>query len=498
MIVPKNIVDSLKAARQEHLIQFWDELDENEQHMLLEDLRSLDFAAMNQLYSNAMDSLSTDVAKLDNKMQVIPSTQFESKLRATNAQIDSYFRVGLKEIALGKVAVVLMAGGQGTRLGVTYPKGMYSVGLLSEKTLFQLQAERIQKVEQLAADAFPSEKRRHVTWYIMTSGPTEAATKSFLLDHNYFGLRKENIVIFEQGLLPSFDFQGKIILDEKHRLSMSPDGNGGIYKALAKNGILEDMDKRGVEFVHCHSVDNILVKVADPLFIGYCVEKGADCGAKVVQKASPTEAVGVVCLVEGKFQVVEYSEITSATANRRNDADGALTFDAANICNHYFTREFLHRIAKDFETDLKLHVAKKKIAYVNENGDRIVPKDVTGVKVEKFVFDVFMYSDQFVTWQVPREEDFSPVKNSDDAGRDCPATARRDLYRLHRTLLQAAGGKVDPLAGETAELSVEISPLVSYGGEGLEALVRGRTFKSPVVISAPSEGYGVGYTNGNS
>lgn len=498
MSVPEDIRESLSAAGQEHLIQFWPELDENEQHMLLDELRSIDFAAINKLYAKAMDSLNTDVAKLDNKMQVIPPTQFESKLRAEKAQMDKYFQTGLKEIAQGKVAVVLMAGGQGTRLGVTYPKGMYSVGLPSKKTLFQLQAERIRKIEQLAAEAFPTEHRRYITWYIMTSGPTESATKSFLLEHNYFGLKKDNIVIFKQGLLPSFDFNGKIILDEKHRLSMSPDGNGGIYRALAKNGILEDMDKRGVEFIHCHSVDNILVKVADPLFVGYCVEKGADCGAKVVEKASPTEAVGVVCLVDGKFQVVEYSEITSETANRRDEVDGHLVFDAANICNHYFTRLFLHRIANEFEYELKLHVAKKKIAYVNEKGDRIVPKDVTGVKVEKFVFDVFMYSDQFVTWQVPRSEDFSPVKNADDAGRDCPSTARRDLYRLHRSLVEAAGGKIE-ISDSDAESAVEISPLASYEGEGLSEIVRGQTFMTPALIAAPSERNGVHCTtNGNS
>lgn len=359
-------------------------------------------------------------------------------------------------------------------MGFAHPKGMYNVGLQSGKTLFRIQAERILKLEELAFEA--SGCKGNITWYIMTSEHTIQPTYDYFVANNYFGLKKENVILFEQGSLPCFEHDGKIILDQKHRIARAPDGNGGIYRAMKQQGILADMSKRGVLYVHAHSVDNILTKVADPVFVGYCVKESADCAAKVVEKSSPAEAVGVVAIVDGKYQVVEYSEISTKTTEMRN-SDGRLTFSAGNICNHFFTSAFLQKIGDTYEQELKLHVAKKKIPFIDNAGKRLTPDKANGIKIEKFVFDVFEFAQKFVAMEVPRDEEFSALKNADSAGKDCPATAKADLYRLHKKYVEVAGGLVH---GEECE----ISPFVSYAGENLAPLVQGKSFTTPLYLKS--------------
>lgn len=486
----EKIKELLRESKQNHLFKFWDQLDENERESFLKQLSTIRFKEINDLFRKAQESLTEDVQKLDARMHPIPAEQFGSEKNADKEELDRYRSIGLEEVSKGNVAVLLLAGGQGTRLGVTYPKGMYSVGLPSGKTLFQVQAERIKRVINLAKEE--TGKKGNILWYIMTSGPTNATTKKYLDANNYFGLNHDDVKLFQQGLLPCFDYNGKIFLEDKNRVALAPDGNGGIYRALADNHILEDMEKRGIKYIHVYSVDNILVKVADPVFIGYCVKKEAQCGAKVVSKDGPNEAVGVVCRVDGKYQVVEYSEITEKTANLR-DASGNLIFSAGNICNHFFTTEFLQKIAKQYEPELKLHVAKKKIPHVNDKGDLIKPSEPNGIKIEKFVFDVFQFTDKFVTWEVPRNSEFSALKNADSAKKDCPTTARKDLLRLHKTYIENAGGIVKD------GVDIEISPLLSYAGENIESKVKGKKFDTTTILLSEEEadqGYTYRITNG--
>lgn len=468
----EDIKARLDDCNQSQLLKFWDQLDNDEREGLLKYLGDVPFKFYNDLFKRAIEALTEDVEKLDARMKPIPNEQFESEVTCGSEKLEEYRNLGLEAIADGRVGVILMAGGQGTRLGVDYPKGMYSVGLPSGKTLFQIQAERIRKIQQLAEEAH--ERRGIIPWYIMVSGPTAKPTREFLEKNNYFGLSPENVVLFEQSLLPCFDFKGKIILEDKNKIVFAPDGNGGIYGSLEKNGVLDDMERRGVRYLHVHSIDNILVKVADPVFIGYCIKKKADCGAKVVQKNGPFEAVGVISQVDGHVQVVEYSEITEQTATL-TDSEGNLVFRAGNICNHFFTTEFLCNIADNYEGQLKLHVAKKKINYINDEGVLVKPKTPNGIKIEKFIFDVFSFSKNFVMWEVPRYSEFSALKNSDDVGKDCPSTAKRDLLSLHKKYLQDAGATV---VGE----EVEISPLLSYAGENLKDRVKNKTLNSPMEL----------------
>ena len=452
-------INYLKKYGQEHLLQFWDELNDEEKKILLKDINDADLERTVQYFQRVVNDGDNDEKKCTNMEPVSSDCSASLNKCRETSEVDNFEEIGLKSISDGHVGVLLLAGGQGTRLGSTDPKGMFDIGLPSKKSLFQLQAERIFKLQSLAKEKFS--KTCIIPWYIMTSATTKTKTKIFFEENDYFGLNKENVFMFEQGMLPCFDFNGKIILEKKYKIAKSPDGNGGLYKALKEKNVLEDMSKKNVKYLHVYCVDNILVKVADPIFIGYCVSKNAECAAKVVEKVSPTEPIGVVCKVDGKLQVVEYSEISSNDAEKRNEIDGSLTFKAGNICNHFFTYEFLKDVAEHHENKMKLHKAIKKIQYTNAEGEHIVPLEPNGIKIEKFVFDVFPFATKFCIWEVPRDEEFSALKNSIKSVSDNPNTAKESIFNLHRKYIQNAGGLI------SNNVLCEISPLLSYAGEGL-------------------------------
>merc|ERR1711872_242753 len=259
---------------------------------------------------------------------------------------------------------------------------------------------------------------------------------------------------------------GKMILGAKHKLSIAPDGNGGLYRALRREGILDDMKSKGIQFIQLYCVDNILVKVGDPVFMGYCLAKEAECANKVVRKGFPTEAVGITCKVDGHYQVVEYSEITQKSAEKRN-RDGSLVYGAANICIHFFTFDSIERVVMFNERSLQHHVAKKKIPYVDATGVLVKPTKPNGIKMEKFVFDVFRFANNFVVWECLRDEEFAPLKNAEGASDFTPTHCRNSLLALHQKWLRIAGAKLNNEEKKYVVMC-EISPLVSYAGENLQ------------------------------
>ncbi|OZJ05845.1 hypothetical protein BZG36_00888 [Bifiguratus adelaidae] len=471
------------AAGQGHLFTFYEELTDEEKCSLFDQLSALDVERVNKIYQKAMEG--SKATETDAQLEALPDNVFDSVLNGDPAKLKEWWSKGLSLIAEGKVAVILMAGGQGTRLGSSAPKGCYDVELPSHKYLFQLQAERILKVQELARQyAKPAEKHRSIVpWYIMTSGPTHQATVSFFEKHEYFGLDKANVTFFEQGTLPCLTMDGKILLDSKSQVAVAPDGNGGIYAALQNKGIIKSLKQRGIEYSHCYCVDNCLARVADPVFIGYCVSKDIDCGVKTVRKLNPEEAVGVVCLRNGKYGVVEYSEISKEMAELRNDR-GELAFGAGNIANHFYTTAFLERV-QSFEDQLEYHIAKKKIKHTElTTGKLISPTTPNGMKMELFVFDVFPFAERLAVLEVDRRDEFSPLKNAPGSGSDCPETSRRDIIAQHVRFIEKAGGKVVSADGALNfdTLQFEISPWVSYAGEGLDEVVKGESVHAPCVI----------------
>uniref|UniRef100_A0A3B4Z707 UDP-N-acetylglucosamine pyrophosphorylase 1 like 1 n=1 Tax=Stegastes partitus TaxID=144197 RepID=A0A3B4Z707_9TELE len=477
---------ALESAGQPHVLQFWPELSEDQRDAFLQELAQLDLQGLKAHCEAAAAAVSAPPACLDQDMEPLHPDTVGSVRKSDTKSLSEWEEQGLLQISENRVGVLLLAGGQGTRLGVQYPKGMYNVGLPSSKTLYQIQAERIHKIQEIADSKHGS--KCTVPWYIMTSEFTLTPTEKFFKENNYFGLQPSNVIMFEQRMIPAVTFDGKVILQGKGKIAMAPDGNGGLYQALLDNNVLEDMKKRGVEYLHVYCVDNILVKMADPVFIGFCVSKGADCGAKVVEKAYPAEPVGVVCRVRGVSQVVEYSEIKPETTELRGP-DGEFLYSAGNICNHFFTRTFLQDVGEKFKSQLKQHVAIKKVPFIDTCGNQVKPTKPNGIKMEKFVFDVFPFSRNFVVFEVVREDEFSPLKNADDAAKDNPTTARNSLLAQHYRWATSAGATLLDEHGNALVLLIKdvFSSLLvdikcTICSFGLEQLLKGRTLTAPFIL----------------
>ncbi|KAI9744538.1 MAG: UDP-N-acetylglucosamine pyrophosphorylase [Claussenomyces sp. TS43310] len=481
--------DDLKAlrkkyadAKQDQVFAFYDDLSSIEKATLYHQLAGIDPEYINKIAHRALNPPKTDNAAKGSGLEPLPDSATASILDSKPEDIKKWYDSGLDLIAANKAAVVLMAGGQGTRLGSSDPKGCFDIGLPSGKSLFQIQAERIRKLERLAhKKAGRDADKVVVPWYVMTSGPTRGPTEDYFRRNNYFGLNKENVVIFEQGVLPCISNEGKILLESKGQVAVAPDGNGGIYQALITSSIMEDMRKRGIEHIHAYCVDNCLVKVADPVFLGFSAAKQVDIATKVVRKRNATEPVGLILLKNGKPDVVEYSEIDKETAEAKDPKQpSVLKFRAANIVNHYYSFRFLESIP-EWSDKLPHHVARKKIPYVDtENGTPVKPEKPNGIKLEQFVFDVFpmLELSKFACMEVERRDEFSPLKNARGTGEDDPDTSKKDIMNQGKRWLQEAGATV---VSEDQDEGVEISPLISYGGEGLDKL-NGKTVSAPAVL----------------
>jgi UDP-N-acetylglucosamine/UDP-N-acetylgalactosamine diphosphorylase len=457
--VPLALRERYIKAGQEHIFKWIDNLDNKELAAFIAQLEALDIEQVMKDFE-----VSKDAAKeMTSRLQPAP-LQADDVIHSDG---DGKSRnIGLSAIQKGKVAVVTLAGGQGTRLGSSTPKGCFNIGLPSQISLFEMQALRLRKLIKLA-------NAKTLLWYIMTSEATHEATVDFFKTNNFFGLGKNGVKFFKQGELPALTEEGKIILKAKGSLALSPNGNGGIYAALKKESVLAELKTAGVEFVHMYCVDNALVRIGDPSFIGACIENGTDCAAKTIKKTDPSESVGVFCRrQDGKMAVAEYSELDANMAEK-TDRDGNLIFNHANIANHFFSIPFLDKCA---DLSLPTHLARKKIPSIDEAGN-VMATALMGMKLEKFIFDVFEHGEKPMVYQGERDKEFSPLKNATGADRDSAEHCRKAVLDLHGKWLIQAGAIVE---GE-----VEISPLISYGGEDLETW-KGKTV-SGLIRHYPTE-----------
>ncbi|EPX73353.1 UDP-N-acetylglucosamine diphosphorylase Uap1/Qri1 [Schizosaccharomyces octosporus yFS286] len=451
----------------------------------LKELKGISFEKFQTLWSE-VESLHLDelLTKFEN---AIEHSQKRSKLTPSDVSpvpiistIDeSWYNMGLEEISKGRVAALVLAGGQGTRLGSNDPKGCFNIGLPGNKTLFELQALKIQRAEYLAQEAYPMHKQSaKVVWYVMVSDATKDITLSFFKKNNYFGIQKERIFFFEQGKLPCLDVQGRILLESDYTVSQAPNGNGGVYEALQRTGALEHMKQSGIVHVTAYSVDNVLALPVDPIFIGMVREKGYQVAMKVVEKKVAEERVGLVVSQNAHPSVVEYSEISEEASRATESVDGktCLRLRAANIAYHYFSLDFLEHMSHNARY-LPVHLALKKIPYYDITQHQFFkPSSPNGYKLEMFIFDSFeqIPIEKFGCLQVSRDTSFSPLKNSQDAPTDNRSTCLRDLFDLGRKWILQNGGILEQ--GDCPF----VAPSFSLQGESLEYIRGKRIAENPL------------------
>ncbi|SCW01886.1 LAFE_0E09450g1_1 [Lachancea fermentati] len=457
-----SITDVYKKANQSHLFNEWNNLNDAQRRQFEENLRQVSHrvspSAIVRDCQKAL-KLAEDNASASSPIEPLPEYSYESIIGNPEIE-DEYQKLGLAAIARGEVAVILMAGGQGTRLGSSQPKGCYNIGLPSGKSLFQIQAEKLLRLQKLAQSHKP------IPWYIMTSKPTREPTEQFFKEHSYFGLSPQQITFFNQGTLPALDLEGaKLLQSSPTELVESPDGNGGLYRAIKDNKLLDDFVSNNIRHIHMYCVDNVLVKLADPVFIGYAIKHGFELATKAVRKRDAAESVGLIATKDGKPCVIEYSEISKEMAEAKDD-QGLLKLRAANIVNHYYAVDLLERKLDEWCDTMPYHIAKKKIPfYNNTDGSYIKPSEPNGIKLEQFIFDVFpsVPLEKFGCLEVYREKEFAPLKNAPGSANDNPETSRAAYLNLTTSWLKEVGAQVND------GVHVEVSGRVSYAGESLES-----------------------------
>jgi UDP-N-acetylglucosamine/UDP-N-acetylgalactosamine diphosphorylase len=445
----------LSGCGHEHLLRFWDELDDDRRQQLLVDLEGISIEQAVQLVPTHVLRRSSEHAPHNLKpVEFLPARPTGKLMR----RYDEARELGVELLRTGKVAALTVAGGLGTRLGFVGPKGALPISPIRNKTLFQLFAEALLGTERRYGSC--------IRWYIMTSPGNHEVCKEFFTAHDHFGLDAEQIVFFAQGQMPAFDAAGRILLADKHRLALSPDGHGGTLRALADSGGLRDARAHGIELFSYFQVDNPLVRPIDPVFLGLHRAEQAQVSAKVVRKADDFEKMGVFCLVDGKVSVVEYVNLPRDLAVAR-DAAGQRLHDAGSPAIHAFSLDFIEQLTGRADGfTLPWHRADKKVACIDPGtGRRVTPDEPNAVKLETFIFDTFPMAERVVLLETLRSEEFSPVKNA--TGADSIDTARRDMIRRAANWLQRCGVAVPRRSDGEPDCTLEISPLLALDADHL-------------------------------
>lgn len=420
---PDKLRDHFAAHGQEHVFRFWDHLDEAARERLAAQAARVDLELLARVYERARQHDPGRPLELE----PAPIERLPDHGGDPHARSRAY-ELGEEILRAGRAAVVVVAGGQGTRLGFDGPKGAFPIGPVSSRTLFELQAQKLRRARGRYGVAIP--------WYVMTSPATHDDTVALFEKAGFFELPREDVLLFCQGTVPSLDFDGRLLLASPSRIVESPNGHGGCFSALADSGALDDMRRRGIDVVSYYQVDNPLVRLADPLLLGFHRLRGAEMSCKVVRKRAPGEKMGVVARVNGRVAIVEYTELDDANRHAR-DASGELVYWAGNLAIHAFDVEFASRIADRVDRLLPYHASAKKIPHVDSEGRQVESSEPNGYKLERFLFDALPAASAVAVLEVRREEEYSPVKNAE--GDDSPATARRDLVAQYRRWLAGAG-----------------------------------------------------------
>lgn len=447
-----DLPDTLTRHGQEHLLHGWDRLSPADREVFAAQLRGIDFDQLRELFAKKHEQAAT----LPVRDRIKPLTVEPPDPAAAS--------VGEAALRRGEVAVLVVAGGQGTRLGFDQPKGMFPVGPVSGATLFRIHAEKVLALSRRYGVPVPL--------MVMTSPATHADTLAYFEGEKNFGLRSGQVRFFQQGTMPALSLDGgRLLLETPGRLFLSPNGHGGTLTALADGGLLAELKAAGMKHVFYFQVDNPLVTVCDPAFVGRHIAANAEVSSKVVFKTEPGEKVGVLAEIDGRCGIIEYSDMPADMTNERT-ADGTLAFRAGNPAIHLFSVPFLERVTSGRQR-LAYHLARKKVPYFDPaSGDTVTPEEPNALKFELFVFDALPLADRWLAVEAKREDEFAPLKNAD--GADSLATVQAGMTAQARRWLRAAGATV------ADDATVEISPRFALDAAEVKAKIPPGT-----VVSGP-------------
>lgn len=406
----QDTIDVLKMYNQNHIINLLNNLEGSKREELLEQLNKIDFHQIMELYGNTKKNIEIK----ENKIEAL---KYLDKQKLTKEQKEKFDKLGEEAIKNNEYAVVTMAGGQGTRLGHTGPKGTFKLDVYGKgKYLFEILADNLKEANKKYNVSIP--------WYIMTSKENNQETVDFLEKNNYFGYNKDDVTIFTQSQLPLVDVNGKLLINKDMKIKEASDGNGGTYTSLRASGSLANMKEKGIKWIFIGGVDNVLLKMVDVTLLGMAIDKQVQIASKSVAKANPKEKVGVFCKMNGHPKVIEYAELPEKMAEEVDD-DGELKYGESHIMCNLYTIDAIEKISKE---SLMYHSAFKKNSYIDENGKEVIPQEPNSYKFESFIFDAFEFFDDIAILRGKREDDFAPVKNKE--GVDSPKTAK-ELYEKY-------------------------------------------------------------------
>lgn len=447
----QRVIEDTIRSGQGHVFRWWPELKKTGRDRLLHQLSHIDCAEVNDLFRLCRGGADLPEAHELEPAEVITLPKSDADFAAR----EEARLIGEEALRAGEVAAFVVAGGQATRLGVDVPKGTLNITPVKGKSIFQTHAEKIV--------ALSKRYGRPIPFYVMTSESNDQTTRDFLQRHRFFGLDPADVFFFQQNMMPAVDFQGKLILDAKDHIFTSPDGHGGSIFSLRRSGALDDMKRRSIKYIFYFQVDNVLIKMADPVFLGYHIQDHAQMSAKVTAKRNPEEKVGVICKAGGCTRVIEYSDLPD-THRYATNSDSSLRFSAGSIAIHVLNVDFVEWL-NDRNHSLPFHVAEKAIPHLSPKGEPVKPRKKNGLKFEMFVFDALTLANRTVIMEVDRNEEFAPIKNA--SGEDSPETARCLMEHLFAGWLIDAGAIVPRDAEGNPVGPLEISPLFALGPDEL-------------------------------
>ena len=465
MKINDHLQKKIEKAGQGHLLKYFDTLTEAGQEKLISQLEDIDFDKIPEL----VEKYVVNRPKTEIPDDLAPASYYPAK--PENAEQEKLYieavKLGKQLISGGKVACLTVAGGQGTRLGFNGPKGTYPIGPLSGRSLFSYFAGNIARTQK--------KYNCRICWYIMTSLLNNDVTVAFFRDNNYFGLDPEQVFFFSQGTMPAIGYDGKILMNDKDSLALSPDGHGGTLLALRKSGALDKMKRDGVEYISYFQVDNPLVPVIDPKFVGLHKLTSSQMSAVMLAKTCSSEKLGNFCVSQGRLQIIEYSDLPQEMAEKRLP-DGKLAYIAGSPAIHVIDREFVEKLTSGGELRLPWHRADKKIPFISDSGEKITPESPNGVKLESFIFDALPLAERTMVLECDRKEVFAPTKNP--TGVDSVESCRAMLIDRDLRRLQSAGVELPKKADGSWNCQVEIAPYLAVDADDVAELAKARAIKS--------------------